>query len=257
MNIEKVKLKDYLKQQREEVPSWLKGFKSGDSFSRNDFFSSRVVYYPGSGEDGHPVKLFATAHFAHCFVYVDYGLSQARLESALEDPLNKFLGYKTISRIQISENNLVPAGWVPHVEMHEVNRFRNRLGRVAESPFCFLEILEREEGRDEDHGPARLAILFLGADGIASYDALFCQNTSEGPPFLLVLQDHGFSGNYSPFGKGGLLEKIAKRSQTFPSWLLVGNNTKPWDGFGEVQGAEGDQVDGQGRVRFLYKRQEV
>lgn len=48
-------LYDYLQNKlREDIPSWLDGFRSGDRFPREHFFASRVVYYPGSGNDGHP-----------------------------------------------------------------------------------------------------------------------------------------------------------------------------------------------------------
>ena len=38
---------------------------------------------------------------------------------------------------------------------------------VARTPFGFLEVLERDHEFDDNHGARRLAILFLGADGIA------------------------------------------------------------------------------------------
>lgn len=42
-------------------------------------------------------------------------------------------------------------------------------------PYGFLEVLERDAELGPEHGAARLAIIFLGADGHATYDALFCQ----------------------------------------------------------------------------------
>jgi hypothetical protein len=51
-------LYDYLRNLRDEMPPWIERFGGGDRFSRQEFFGSRVVYYPGSGADGHPVKLF-------------------------------------------------------------------------------------------------------------------------------------------------------------------------------------------------------
>jgi hypothetical protein len=54
------------------VPSWLDDFANGDAFERESFFASRIVYYPSSGTDGHPVKLFGSTHSAHSFVYAAY-----------------------------------------------------------------------------------------------------------------------------------------------------------------------------------------
>ena len=64
--------------------------------------------------------------------------------------------------------------------------------------------MERKPEYDEAHGPKRLAIIFLFADGIASYDALFCQSRNKCEPFGVLLQDHGFGGNYDKFGMGGI-----------------------------------------------------
>ena len=44
-----------LAQHPEPLPRWLERFEPGDTFSRSDFFNSRVVFYPGSGHDGQPV----------------------------------------------------------------------------------------------------------------------------------------------------------------------------------------------------------
>ena len=74
-------------------------------------------------------------------------------------------------------------------------------------PFGWFVALDRQGG-GEDHGPQRLAILFIGGDGIASYDALYCQRDGTPPAFLAVIQDHGFGGNYNRFGQDGLLETV-------------------------------------------------
>ena len=46
----------------EPCPDWLHQLRP--TFDRSAFFSSRTVYYPGSGDDGQPVKLCAQAHAA-------------------------------------------------------------------------------------------------------------------------------------------------------------------------------------------------
>ena len=80
----------------------------------------------------------------------------------------------------------------------------------------------------EEHGCKRLAILFLCKDAIASYEAIF-SNPTINPPYILVIQDHGFGGNYDCFGQNGLLHRIAKSIQIFPSFIL--NGSKVWDGY--------------------------
>lgn len=247
-------LYEYLRQQREDPPAWLGRFNPGDPFPREQFFASRVVYYPGSGTDGHPVKVYGSTHSAHCFVYADSGVTQTALEEELGDPRWGFRGYDRLSRLQLRETDLVPRGWTAHVDRAEVPHDRHGFAAVAAAPFGFLEVLEREREVGDDHGAPRLAILFLGADGAATYDALFCQRDGVSAPFALVLQDHGFGGNYDRFGAGGLLERIARRCEVVPQWLLVAENTRPWDGFERAPNVDGDRGGMHNNLRFLHQR---
>ena len=89
-------LYEYLHRASEDTPIWLDQFGEEDSFSAQQFFASRVVFYPGSGTDGHPVKLFGSTHSAHCFVYADYGVSRPVLEEELGHPTHHFQGYHSL-----------------------------------------------------------------------------------------------------------------------------------------------------------------
>jgi len=251
-------LYEYLQNQRtEELPEWLARFSRSDRFSSNHFFESRVVYYPGSGTDGHPVKLFGSTHSAHCFVYADYHLTQDELETELSHPRHAFRGYHTFARLQLQESDFVAKNWTHHVDTGDVSQNNYWFATVATAPFGFLEILERDYYLEDTHGAHRLAILFLGADGIAAYDALFCQKDSGPAPFAVVLQDHGFGGNYDSFGQGGLLERIARRCNIIPRWLLVAANTKPWQGFEPVPNVDGDHGGMHNTLRILHERREA
>ncbi|MBI3147470.1 MAG: hypothetical protein HYZ17_03035 [Betaproteobacteria bacterium] len=244
---------EYLREKREAMPDWLAQFTNGNAFPRQAFLSSRIVYYPGSGTDGHPVKLFGSAHAAHCFVYVDYGRTQAELEKTLEHPEHGFLGYHRLARVPLRESDLVPNGWRSHLAPDELNiASALNFASVADAPFGFLEVLERNPDLAEEHGAKRLAILFLGADGIASYDALFCQGHEQRPPFAVVLVDHGFGGNYERFGRDGLLERIAQRCGVFPEFLLVAEYTQAWTGFERVPAVERDRGGMHNERRYLF-----
>jgi len=245
-------LHEHLEGRSERIPAWLDRFEEGDRFSRREFFGSRVVYYPGSGSDGDPVKVFGSAHRAHTFVYADYGHSQEELERDIDDPELRFSGYHNLARLQLRKTDLVPRPWKPHVERSEVSE--SKRGFVWTGPFGFLQILERDPGLDESHGPRRLAVLFLGADGFAAYDALFCQKLGHAAPFAVVLQDHGFGGNYDQFGRDGLLERIAVRSDVMPRYLLVADNTAPWAGFERVPYVDGEPGGMHRHIRYLYER---
>ena len=247
-------LYEFLRRIPEQTPAWLERFNAGATFPREHFFASRVVYYPGSGTDGQPVKLFGSTHCAHSFVYADYGVDRPTVEAELENPGHRFRGYQTLVRVNLTERDLSPRGWIPHINPAEVDREKYRFGTAP--AFGFLEVLERDREFDESHGARRLAILFLGADGIAAYDALFCQEGSVSDPFAVVVQDHGFGGNYNRFGRGGLLERLAARCNVIPRWLLVAENTDSWAGFERVPGVDGDRGGMHAHLRFLYERGE-
>lgn len=242
------------------MPLWLKEFSTGGTSPEEtllSFLDSRTVFYPGSGTDGHPVELFASAHCAHCFIYADYGMDRTEIERQLAHPTRAFRGYTTLERISLREQDLVPFGWRPSVTPDECQMKSGAFQGPRTCGWGFLEVLERCSDLDEEHGPVRLAILFLGADGIATYDALFCQRKSTFPPFAVLLQDHGSGGNYMSFGAGGLLERLIQQAAVFPRWLLVAQNTRAWDGYESVQGLEGHRGGMHNTQRFLYQRKKL
>ena len=214
---------DILRRTPEPFPEWLAGEKP-PKFDRRAFFGSRTVYYPGSGNDSQPVKLCSRAHAAHAFVYVDYRVEWEDLAERLRDPAQGFRGYAVTHTEDVSENILRPTDRLPHA-------------RSSVTPFARFAVLDRRNG-GEDHGPQRLAILLIGVDGIASYGSLYCQEDGTRNPFLVVIQDHGFGGNYDKFGRGGLLARNVLKCRVWPEYLLVGDNTEPWLGYEDTGAAE-------------------
>lgn len=244
-------LYEILRLDSEAIPGWLERFQPDDAFDHVQFFSSRVVYYPGSGKDGHPVKVFGSTRAAHCFVYADYSVPIENLQAELNHPRYRFKGYTTFARIALTERDIAPYSWVKHIQSSEIKPSVYSFASVT--PFGFLEILDRDPLFDEAHGARRLAVLFLGADGFAAYDALFCQ-ANRNPPFAVEVVDHGFGGNYDWFGQGGLLEKLARRCGVFPPWLIVAETSRPWEGYDRMPGVDGDRGGMHNDFRFLCRR---
>ncbi|MFI0846036.1 hypothetical protein [Mesorhizobium sp. IMUNJ 23232] len=243
-------LVDALRERSVPVPDWLLNFRTGDSFPRADFFRSRIVFYPGSGTDGHPVKLFGSSHSAHCFIYADYGCTRDHLVHELEDAARGFSGYHFLERVTLGEMDLRSDSWIPHILSEEFSA--HHFAAVRTNPFGFVEILERDRALDDKHGPTRLAIIFLGADGIAAYDTLFCQGDGTPAPFALIVQDHGSGGGYARFDDQSLLFRVAERCNSWPEYLLVAKNSKAWRGYDRVE-ADGEPGGMHGHVRQLYR----
>jgi hypothetical protein len=246
-------IQDYLHKDPEVMPDWLGRHCPGDHFNRELFFSGRTVFYPGSATDGHPVKLFGSAWSAHCFIYTDYILDKARIERDLEDPTAGIRGYHRIDRIALSINDFAPHGWTQHGP-----RTRKALGWVDRNtfvPYGFVEVMERDHERPPSYGVDRLAVLFLGADAHATFDALYCQKDGTPPPFAVLLQDHGFGCNYSAFGAGGIISKLVTHCHVYPRYLLIARNTTPWPGFQPVPDLLPDRGGMHSHERDLYVRQ--
>ena len=245
-----MKLRAYLDQNfRSEVPEWLDQFDPQSPAEVSElirsFLHSPVVFYPGSGQDGSAVQIFNEANAAHCFLYVDYMMTRDAVEHELRH--HGFKGYMSIAHMAVTESEIGAGNWTPHLRPDEVKyRFK------PAQPYAFLEILEKR-GEVEVTGGHRLAIMFLAADGHAAYDALFCQQNSAQAPFGLIAQDHGYGGNWSDFGGGGAMETVAKRTGVFPTVMLVGDNTQPWEGYVRCENVDAVHIAGM-RTRSMYIR---
>ena len=273
-------IEEILGRRPEPIPEWLDG-TDPPRFDRAAFFASRTVYYPGSGEDGQPLKLCNRSRSAHCFVYVDQDdiYEQDGFRGKLRDPdQGNLLGYERgilgygLARWEpVPVDVLIPGGrdgWTPVCdESHRIGLERRySIGKdVGKKTFAFFAVMDRMDGIGDVHGPRRLAILFIGGDGFALYDALYCQGNGTPPPFLAVIQDHGFGGQWpgkcfggdDPLDKrDGLLDRIARKSGVLPEFLLVGDNTTPWVNYADT-GAVPEPGGQHGHPRRLLRREGI
>lgn len=237
----KMTQKEYLKSYAEEMPSWLKAYRKGQPKPLSEFLQSRIVYYPGGRTDWHPLEVFGGSHSAHCFVYADYWLSEDELHTELQE--RGIDGYELLDEVSLSESEVMdamPPNYSRFLSQEELRQAaegtRNFREYIHPKPYALLLILERKSGYGDDYGPGRIAILYLGADGIATYSAMFAGRKAP-HLFGFLLQDHGWGGNYDRFGKGGLLEKIIERSKVSPDFVLAGND-EVYDEYEKVFGLE-------------------
>ena len=96
----------YLKDYREEVPTWLSDYLQGKQFSFKDIMSSRVGYYPGSGYDGTLIKVGNMSHSVHSFLYVDYLVKRKELEDHIAQK-NSIRGYHPIGEVEWQERDIM------------------------------------------------------------------------------------------------------------------------------------------------------
>ncbi len=237
---------EFFSKEKETIPSWLKDHQKGEKVQISQFFKSRVVYYPAAGTDYSPIYFFNKTHSAHSFVYVDYGFDKKKIEGALSE--NEIEGYHLCHQQEVSQCELLSSTPKYHLTEEEM-RFAIEGYDMSIQPkeaFAFLRIYERDEGLGEEHGSWRFAILYIGADANATYDALF--GNTEYVPYACVLTANMGSGCTSFLGNS-LLELIAKRTNRFPKYLLC-----PRDyGWKEYQLLEINRVASHNDF-FIWKR---
>ena len=178
-------------------PEWLAGLspimiKSG-RFPLLELLGDSL-YYPSSGFDGDPVRYLAGNILS--FVYVDYGHDREEFMDVLRNP--GFRGYDLLATRSVTEQELVPLGWrpaPPTPDDGDPSRYREWI----KSPFCIWSVFSRGEAFPVDHGPRRFSLLYLCADGVAAFQALYVGN-SVAPKAVAVIQPGtGFGGNWTDF----------------------------------------------------------
>ena len=230
-------MSEYLEQFSEPVPHWLVTYPTGSSavqagFPGQDFFGSRICFYPGSGGSGffdtQPLELFCVRSRAiHCFVYADYLVGCSELTDRLDSGVPLVAGYRSVARVPWS-------GSPRNARSRELVTTREQRIRRVVRRYGFLEVFQREEGRGESCGPFRFAVLFLGDEAC---DILQREFGGRGvSPQAVVLQDCGFGGHWVKFGGTPVFERLgleeeARRCGITPFWALVEGRTEPWTGY--------------------------
>ena len=212
-----------------DVPHWLSDIRleTPSDLEKVAFPLKKALehscFYPASGCDGRPVQFLGG--FIHSFFYVDYGVSEARVDEATLQ--SGFKGYKIVGRKRLKEGDLVPGGWSPvvpprfHAEVAGFEQFR-RSGLVT-TPFATWYVLDRDPDFDEKHGPQRFSLFYIAADGVAAYQALYRQNNMAPEVLSIIQPGHAFGGNYTNFTKpdGFLAWTVLEREPT-PKYLVCG-----------------------------------
>lgn len=187
-----------------------------DPFPLHDLLSGSL-YYPSSGFDGDPIAYLGGNHLS--FVCVDYGEERKGLLAALEEP--GFLGYRVLCHRPVLEAELPPMGWSPVIPQGE---FRRPPPGWVRPPFCEWVVLERDADFPDEHGPERFSLLFLCADGVAAFQALYVSNRVVPGTVAIIQPGTGFGGNWTDFTDpaGPLAEAVLGNPAGRPDILLHG-----------------------------------
>lgn len=226
------------------LPLWLENWSKSSSFDVDAFLSSDLVFYPGGGRDGQPIRLFNEGCNVSCFLYADSGYNLKRVDKELSKrPLK---GYILIETREVLFEEVFKRSSGQNVVFR--SRPRERIYDAKDKIGC-LYIFQHDGSDVSEKCSPFLAMLYLNIDAFHAFENLFSEEKS---PFAILLADHGFGGNRGKFGWGGKLEKISRTKEIIPKWLLVDENTREWRMYRKVLHVKGDIGGMHKKVRRLF-----
>lgn len=179
------------------IPDWLTNLSPtsivNEPFPLHELLRDSL-YYPSSGFDGDPVRHLVGNILS--FVYVDYSHSHDQFMSALQTP--GFRGYDLIATRSVSERELTPNGWHPAPPTRsdgDPSKYRHWI----KEPFCSWSVFQRRDDVPISHGPSRFSLLYLCADGVAAFQALYVANSVYPKAVAVIQPGHGFGGNWTNY----------------------------------------------------------
>ena len=188
------------------------------------------VFYPACGDDGLPVKYF-NEHFAeygvNSYVYVDYAMNADRLR----DIQNGFRYYHIVEQTDLAEGDLVAPGtdyrkYASVLTDEEIVRQKEvvyGMYRSSIRPFARLIKYERNDDADKVRGPERFTMLYIGAEGVAAYAALYSTRGIAPKAIAIIAPGTGFGGNYTDFyDPDSALLKLVRQGELQPEYIMFG-----------------------------------
>ena len=155
------------------------------------------IYYPFSHFDGSVVKAYGK-DFQN-FVYCDYGVTEADLVAKIET----FRGYDVLTHRPVQKEELVPNGWKPQMPRHLLANYGKYADwGVIKPPFAYWALYQRKPEYSDMHGPTQFSLLFVGGEGVATYQALYWSNGLTAKAIAIVQPGMGFGYNWTNFLDG-------------------------------------------------------
>lgn len=222
--------REVLEGDREPTPAWLAGYRPGAgeiSAAIMSFLGSRIAFYPGSGiVDGESLETFAASHSAHCVLHVDLMNPASLVADALSKKFRPYIHIAGYRAVDLKVWNAAETAACLKLKMeHPYDQDPALQGA------CWA-VLEREPRLTDAHGPKRIAFLHVQCEAVWLYWNLFVRRR-RAAPFSILIHDHGWGGNWTTFGPGGVLHELAVSSDRLPRWLLA-EDRFAWPGYRPV-----------------------
>ena len=155
------------------------------------------AFYAAAGSDWNfirEVNAFDTALDIKSYIYCDYCIGRDEVLRTHD----KVEGYKVVATKNLNLEDLVPAG----IDMSDMPNYINEqyLGWSSiYRPFSEWTIYGRMEDVGEQMGPSRFSVLYIGAEGVKTYRALYWKYRKSAKLVALIQAGEGFGFNYTGF----------------------------------------------------------
>jgi hypothetical protein len=220
-----------------EVPEWLSSIKLSEDMNLNDhefpldFILNESVYYPACSFDMNPIRYLGG--FTHSFIYVDYLVER---QSLPELGSQSFLpGYRLCARRNLRQEELTPHGWSEKLNGIDKSEFEQDFLKLEKMRHWFIEkeffaewlIFEKTPERipewDKRFGPERISMLYICADGVATYQALYATKNIAPLVLCIIQPGHCFGGNWTNFtDPKGLFARLVMSQAAVPEYIICG-----------------------------------
>jgi hypothetical protein len=155
------------------------------------------LYYPSAGLDGGVVKDCNTTgrdDGIRSFIYCDYATGP----EAYRAEENSFRGYHVLGSRALSRGDLAPQGWQPvwPPGLHPGQYMRYKQNW---RPFANWTVYERDADHDETHGPQRFSLIYIGGEGVATYQGLYWTHRIVPAALAIIQPGTGFGLNWTDF----------------------------------------------------------
>jgi hypothetical protein len=166
------------------------------------------------------------AGFSHSFVYADYTIKRSWIVDKLMAS-GAFWGYRALFGKDIALETLKGPLAFEHIEI-DINSDGdpNRYQSSWTQPFAYWVVFERLPERDPSHGPDRFSILYLGAEGVETYQWLYSSNGTYPSAVAIIQPGEAFGFNWTYFHGSDKPLARAIRANKFgrPSYLMLGGH---------------------------------
>lgn len=232
----------------ENMPRWLEQAGRCPESAKLDLTDllKDSLYYPACKFDGTPIKHFSG--LVHSFVYADYWVNKADFLQNLRGG-TALRGYCQVLDLNVAREDVVPLGWQPPI-LPPRDKWRLLQDRQSGAePFGHWSIWKREPLFSEEHGPALLSLLYLGAEMSATYQGLYLR-LGIVPKAIALIQPGCMGGEWEyPTEAGSFFKQVVDaHPQGLPSYLIRGSYTNGFDG------TASDWPEYQNEVCRIYER---